>query len=110
MARKRKRVRPSNEGDTLHPEDSEKIRREDERGRTVLAMVGKAIQAGTKIRLEWHPIKRIPVGEHKSHFSTYIGVVARERVTITYKEWSDLPNGVLDEVYNAITVSKHIQL
>uniref|UniRef100_A0A803N4N7 Uncharacterized protein n=1 Tax=Chenopodium quinoa TaxID=63459 RepID=A0A803N4N7_CHEQI len=74
-----------------------------------LLWFGKAIQAGTKIRLEWHPIKRFPVGEHKSHFSTYIVVVARERVTITYKEWSDLQNGVLDEVYNAVTIAVEAQ-
>ncbi|KAL6546825.1 hypothetical protein OROMI_022546 [Orobanche minor] len=103
MARKKKQVPPSLDGATLDPEDSEKTRREDERGRTVLAMVGKAIQGGSKILLQWHPIRRVPTGDHKCHFSTYIGVVVRERVSITYKEWSEVPNGLLDEVYESIS-------
>ena len=108
MARKKKQV--GHDDARLDPENSEKTRREDERGRTVLNLVGKAISAGTKLRLEWHPVKRIPIGHHRSHFSTYIGVVVRERVNITYKEWSHLPKGLLDELYDSITVSKHTHL
>ena len=110
MARKKKQVRPSNDDASLDPESSEKTRCEDERGRTVLNLVGKAIMAGSKLRLEWHPVKRLPIGVHRSHFSTYIGVVVRERVNITYKEWSEVPKGLLDELYNSITVSKHTHL
>ncbi|KNA25579.1 hypothetical protein SOVF_005650, partial [Spinacia oleracea] len=102
MAKKKKQVRLSNDDAALDPGDYEKTRREDERGRTVLNLVGKAIKAGTKLRLEWHPVKRLPIGDHRSHFSTYIGVVVRERVTITYKEWSEVSKGLLDELHDSI--------
>ena len=53
MAKKKKGVPlrvPNGEPDHKdEAHDAEKLRREDERGRTVLAKVGKAIQAGTNI-------------------------------------------------------------
>ncbi|KAL6558519.1 hypothetical protein OROMI_018869 [Orobanche minor] len=100
MARTKKQLHPPKNVDATPdgPEDSDN----DERGRTVLTIVGKAVQAGTKIPLEWHPRKKIPIGSHRSQFSTYIGVVARERVNITHKEWNDLGDAVLEEVYEII--------
>ncbi|KAL2929279.1 hypothetical protein RDABS01_034690, partial [Bienertia sinuspersici] len=78
-------------------------KREDERGRTVLAMVGKAIQGGTRIPLDWHPIYKTPSGTHRKTFCRYIGVVVRERVCITYVEWTDVPNELKEQLYDAIT-------
>ncbi|XP_021763789.1 uncharacterized protein LOC110728453 [Chenopodium quinoa] len=94
MARKKKKVQPN--------DDSEESSCE-ERGRAVVKKVGKTIHAGTQIPLQWHPSKRVPTGEHKTHFSTYIGVMARERISIAYKDWHEVPTGVLDEVYGFIS-------
>lgn len=77
----------------------------DDGGRTVLAKVGKAIHEGQKIQLEWTKKPEIPCGEHKTTFCSYIGIIARERVNINYKDWSDLPEQLLDEVYEFIAVS-----
>lgn len=111
MARKRKQVNLPEGGENTEDEDNsdvERANREDERGRTVLATVGKAIQNGTKIPLEWDRIKKIPCGEFKDTFSTYIGVIARERVCITYKTWNDVPKVLLDDLYESIKVSIYI--
>ncbi|KAL2934192.1 Protease HtpX-like protein 2, partial [Bienertia sinuspersici] len=92
---------------TSHSEDDasdpEKAKREDERGRTILAMVGKAIQGGTRIPLDWHPIYKTPSGTHRKTFCRYIGVVVRERVCVTYVEWTDVPNELKEQLYDAIT-------
>uniref|UniRef100_A0A803MY04 Transposase n=1 Tax=Chenopodium quinoa TaxID=63459 RepID=A0A803MY04_CHEQI len=105
MARKRKQVCPP-EGDTTNgnedDSDAERLSREDERGRTVLAAVGKAIQNGHKIPLEWEPITKMPCREHKLTFSTYIGVIVRERVCITYKTWKEVPDQLLNDLYDRI--------
>uniref|UniRef100_A0A803M3L2 Transposase n=1 Tax=Chenopodium quinoa TaxID=63459 RepID=A0A803M3L2_CHEQI len=71
-------------------------------GRTVLAAVRKVIQKGEKIRLEWNAAK-IPCGDHRPIFATLIGVIVRERVSITYEEWSHVPAELLNEVYDDIT-------
>ncbi|KAL2933808.1 ATP-dependent protease ATPase subunit HslU [Bienertia sinuspersici] len=110
---KRKKQLPTPNGDrTSHSEDDasnpEKEKREDERGRTVLAMVGKAIQGGTRIPLDWHPIYKTPSGTHRKTFCRYIGVVVRERVCITYVEWTDVPKELKEQLYDAITVSVYI--
>lgn len=81
--------------------------RENRRGRTVLAMVGRAIQNGTKIPVAWNH-RRLPCGDYKNAFCSYIGVVVRERVNINYRVWDDLPKEVLNEVYEFITVSIYL--
>lgn len=99
------------EGDS-NSEDSDdsdvEQRQEDKRGRTVLAMVGQATQNGTKILLEWHPVYKVPWGEYSTTFSTYIGVVARERVCITYSTWKKVPKETLAELYDVIAVIIYI--
>ncbi|KAL2937207.1 ATP-dependent protease ATPase subunit HslU, partial [Bienertia sinuspersici] len=107
MAKRKKQLTTPNGDRTSHSEDDasdpEKAKREDERGRTVLAMVGKAIQGGTRIPLDWHPIYKTPSGTHRKTFCRYIGVVVRERVCITYVEWTDVPNELKEQLYDAIT-------
>uniref|UniRef100_A0A803M6I8 Ubiquitin-like protease family profile domain-containing protein n=1 Tax=Chenopodium quinoa TaxID=63459 RepID=A0A803M6I8_CHEQI len=94
MARKKKKVQPNDDSEESSCEEG---------GRIVLKKVGKAIHAGTQIPLQWHPSRRIPTGEHKTHFSTYISVMARERISIAYKYWHEVPTGVLVEVYGFIS-------
>ncbi|KAL9232810.1 hypothetical protein vseg_007875 [Gypsophila vaccaria] len=103
MAKKSKKSCQARDDSESDPEsDLEKKNRDDERGRTVLKLVGTSIQSNTKIPLERNT-RKVPCGEHKTVFSTYIGVVARERVCINYKKWTDLPKELLDEVYECIT-------
>uniref|UniRef100_A0A803MTC6 DUF8039 domain-containing protein n=1 Tax=Chenopodium quinoa TaxID=63459 RepID=A0A803MTC6_CHEQI len=79
MARNKKQVHQPEGNEDEDNSDVERLSREYERGRTVLAAVGKAIQNGTKIPLEWDPITKLPCGEHRLTFSGYIGVIVRER-------------------------------
>lgn len=88
--------------------DVEEDKREAERGRTVLAIVGKAIQNDGKVVLEWDPIYKIPRGDNRTLFSSYIGVIARERVNITYRRWTNVPKVTKDEVFDFIAVSTKI--
>ncbi|XP_057249341.1 uncharacterized protein LOC104883507 [Beta vulgaris subsp. vulgaris] len=108
MAKKRKQRSQSEDNLASDPEDeafdAKKIRREDERGHTVLAKVGKAIHSGTKIPVEWHPTRNVPRGDNRITLSTYIGVIVRERVSINYKKWSDVPKEMKNEVCEFIMV------
>ncbi|KMS96163.1 hypothetical protein BVRB_001440 [Beta vulgaris subsp. vulgaris] len=109
MAKKRKQRSQSEDNLASDPEDeafdAKKIRREDERGHTVLAKVGKAIHSGTKIPVEWHPTRNVPRGDNRITLSTYIGVIVRERVSINYKKWSDVPKEMKNEVCEFIMFS-----
>lgn len=105
MAKKIKKVASYSSDPEDDDSNSEQTRRDDERGRTVLAKVGKAIQNGNKITLECHPIYKVPCGDNRTTLSSYIGVVVRERVNINYKKWGEVPREVVDEVYEFIMVS-----
>ena len=102
MAKKRIQACRIEDGTTTDHNDVE-TESDDERGRTVCALVGDAIHKGIKIPLQWNE-DGIPQGEHRTTFSSYIGVVVRERVSIAFETWKDVPNDLLDEVYNMITV------
>lgn len=104
--KKRKALEAQGDAESEDSDDSdvEKSRREDERGRTVLALVGETIQKGMKIPLQWHSVYKVPFGKYKPIFSTYVGVVARERVSITYVTWSNVPKELLNELYDVVTV------
>lgn len=112
MARKIHRVHPpqndvTNEDEDGDDSDVEQTRREDERGRTVLAEVGDSIKKGHKIPLEWDQVTKIPCGDHKDTFSTYLGVIARERICITYKTWKDVPREVQNVVFESVKVNTY---
>ena len=75
------------------------------RGRTVRVIVGKAIQKGRKIPLEWNR-RKVPCGDHRTTFCTYLGVLVCERVDINNLRWSDIPKELKNSLYESITVSK----
>ncbi|KNA12148.1 hypothetical protein SOVF_128430, partial [Spinacia oleracea] len=87
------------------PRDEEAlIECENCRGRTVLKLVGNVIRKGIKLPLEWNRNK-VPVGDNKDYFASYIGVVVRERVNINFTAWDEVPK-VINEVYDYIAVRK----
>lgn len=106
MAKKRKQVNVP-EDDASLGSDEVSTECDNRRGRTVLALVGKAIQKGIKISLEWNH-NNVPTGVNREYFADYIGVVVRERVSITYRLWDDVKEKEKDEVYEFITVSLSI--
>ncbi|XP_057249250.1 uncharacterized protein LOC125495892 [Beta vulgaris subsp. vulgaris] len=66
MAKGRKRDMVPQENatsETEYDDDGNRAEREDRRGRTVCAKVGKAIQEGRKIPLEWNR-RKVPCGDH----------------------------------------------
>ncbi|KNA19151.1 hypothetical protein SOVF_064310 [Spinacia oleracea] len=95
MARKKKRASSPRDEEAL-------IECENRRGRTVLKLVGNAIRKGIKLPLEWNRNK-VPVGDNKDYFASYIGIVVRERVNINYTAWDEVPKEVINEVYDHIT-------
>ncbi|XP_021845654.1 uncharacterized protein [Spinacia oleracea] len=95
--KKRRNARVVSDSETESDSDHE-----NQRGRTVLTAVRKAIDNGEKISLEWNASK-VPCGEHRITFGTYVGVIARERVNINFEEWGHLPPELVNEVYNEIT-------
>ncbi|KAL9241982.1 hypothetical protein vseg_016030 [Gypsophila vaccaria] len=101
MAKKRKQISVS--GDDTNSDSYEASGEcENRRGRTVLKIIGKAIHKGIKIPLEWNHNK-VPIGANRGIFANYIAVIVRERVSINYREWEDVPIEVLDEFYEFIT-------
>ncbi|KNA19381.1 hypothetical protein SOVF_062060, partial [Spinacia oleracea] len=100
MTKKKKHVGKVVDGATAEDDTSnvEQAHRAEERGRTVLTIVGKAIQNETEIPVDWHTRYGVPTGDRKigdrkvrTILSSYIGVVARERVNINYLKWGDVP-------------------
>ncbi|XP_048494996.1 uncharacterized protein LOC125494982 [Beta vulgaris subsp. vulgaris] len=105
MAKGRKRDMVPQENatsETEYDDDGNRAEHEDRRGRTVCATVGKAIQEGRKIPLEWNR-RKVPCGDHRMTFCTYLGVLVRERVDINYLRWGDVPKELKNSLYESIT-------
>ncbi|XP_021730809.1 uncharacterized protein LOC110697739 [Chenopodium quinoa] len=100
MSKKRKQASANEASETGEAEESAEC--ENRKGRTVAAVVGKAILSGVKIPLEWNHNK-VPVGENRDIFSSYIGVVVREKVNINHRDWEEVPKEVIDDLFKFIT-------
>uniref|UniRef100_A0A803KV16 Uncharacterized protein n=1 Tax=Chenopodium quinoa TaxID=63459 RepID=A0A803KV16_CHEQI len=99
MSKKRKQASANEASETGEAEESAEC--ENRRGRTIAVVVGKAILSGVKIPLEWN--HKVPIGENRYIFSSYIGVVVCERVNINYRDWEEVPKEVIDDLYKFIT-------
>ncbi|XP_021733385.1 uncharacterized protein LOC110700161 isoform X2 [Chenopodium quinoa] len=100
MSKKRKQASANEASETGEAEESADC--ENRRGRTVAAVVGKAFLSGVKIPLEWNHNK-VPFGENRDIFSSYIGVIVRERVNINYRDLEEVPKEVIDDLFKFIT-------
>ncbi|KAL2516623.1 Plant transposase [Abeliophyllum distichum] len=64
---------------------------------------GPRIDPGKKLELEWNDLMQ-PVGPNRDQFMSYLGKIARNgmRLPLTYAHWSDVPEGILDYIWNEI--------
>ena len=46
-----------------------------------------------------------PIGEEAAELQSYVGLLAREKVKITYDSWKKVPGDVKDHIWEAVNVS-----
>ncbi|KAL8555895.1 hypothetical protein ACS0TY_003639 [Phlomoides rotata] len=49
-----------------------------------------------------------PVGSNAAKFESYIGVVAREKVKITYPTWHTVPEDVKEQIWKSVTLAFNV--
>ncbi|XP_074265373.1 uncharacterized protein LOC141587803 [Silene latifolia] len=78
-------------------------RRSKERGRTVLALVSKALKEKKPIELEWDKVHRLPTGTYAGKFSSWVGVTTRRHVSCAVEMWDHVDDVTKQEILDSIT-------
>ena len=74
------------------------------RGRTHLEKL--SVQRGQGIKKEVQfDSKGRPIGKEAAELQSYVGVLAREKVRITYDSWKKVPGDVKENIWEAVNVS-----
>ena len=73
------------------------------RGVSVLNEVVSSSSKGVKLPVGWNS-RGQPVDPNKAKFVSYIGVVARRTVPITYDNWRKVPDTLKDTIWDDIQV------
>ncbi|KAK6150920.1 hypothetical protein DH2020_015852 [Rehmannia glutinosa] len=56
---------------------------------------------GNKLHIEFNDLGQ-PIGKVATEMQSYIGVLARKKVKITYKSWKHVPNDVRDDIWETV--------
>ena len=77
------------------------------RGRTHLESLSIHRQHGIKIEVQFDSKGR-PIGKEAAQLQSYVGVLAREKVKITYDNWKKVPSNVKEMIWESVNVSSII--
>ena len=75
------------------------------RGRTHLDKLTKQRVQGIRKEVRFNKLGQ-PVGGAAIAMQSYIGLLAREKVKISYKTWKQVPNEVKELIWESVNVSK----
>ncbi|KAL8556068.1 hypothetical protein ACS0TY_003754 [Phlomoides rotata] len=77
------------------------------RGRTHMDCLFNARRAGIRKEVAFNKLGQ-PVGSNAAKFESYIGVVAREKVKITYPTWHTVPEDVKEQIWKSVTLAFNV--
>ncbi|XP_073137196.1 uncharacterized protein [Henckelia pumila] len=74
------------------------------RGRTHLDKIARRRVQGIRKIVRLNKLGQ-PVGDFAAEMQSYIGVLAREKVKISYKSWKQVPNGVKELIWESVNLT-----
>ncbi|KAL8520354.1 hypothetical protein ACS0TY_011047 [Phlomoides rotata] len=77
------------------------------RGRTHMECLFNARRAGIRKEVAFNKLGQ-HVGSNAAKFESYIGVVAREKVKITYPTWKIVPEDVKEQIWKFVTLAFNV--
>ena len=88
----------------MDAEEGEKPTKKKHRGMTRKSMLIKNRSKGIKLSIKYN-LDGIFIGESIVHLTSYLGVLARTMVPITYKTWHVVPKELKDKLWDCIEVT-----
>ena len=88
----------------MDAEEGEKPTKKKHRRMTRKSMLIKNRSKGIKLLIKYN-LDGIFIGESVVHLTSYLGVLARTMVAITYKTWHIVPKELKDKLWDCIEVT-----
>ena len=85
-------------------EEGEKPTKKKHRGMTRKSMLIKNRSKGINLSIKYN-LDGIFIGESTVHLTSYLGVLARTTMPITYKTWHVVPKELKDKLWDCIEVT-----
>ncbi|XP_073147304.1 uncharacterized protein [Henckelia pumila] len=95
----------NNEGEPVESTETEMTR--SSRGRTRLDKVIRQRVQGVRKDVMFNKIGQ-PIGEFAVEMQSFIGVLAREKIKISYKTWKQVPSDVKELIWESINLTYNI--